>query len=219
MESVYLFQVSRNSGLSVGGKPQPDIDQQQLLSVTFHSMFVFIRSNDLKLSFCEIVLKTVEGKAKGLNKSTEELVDALLAWVVAPKSTEAKYLAPLFCKVPSKAYVELIWNLRETVIQLARKESHHFKSIEGVTLPNGDLPKLLDSLAGVREVRRESVEGAFEQQLRPENARGTVDANQVILTVARQFELFNCYALRPAGPFIPTGRSVNAYVYMCFKGQ
>ena len=219
MDQFDFYQVARNSGLEVTGRNSNDTDAAIILSITFHAMFAFIRSNDLKKSFSEIVLRTIDAKCRALNKTPKEIADAILAWTAQPRTNEARYLSLLYTKRPSKELVEFIWNLREVLIQISRKENYHFKSADGLFLLNSDLPKVLKSVGEVREIRPEEIEKRYEANLRPENARGVVDANEVILFLARLFARYNCYALKDTGPYIPVNRSVNAYVYLCFKNN
>ena len=219
MEKFQFYQSMRNHKIDINLSNLAEIDLQVVLSVTFHSMFSFIRSNDLKQSFSEIVLKTIIEKSKNNEKNKLQNIEMILNWAKNPKTPQDKYLSQLFTKIPSKEYIDLIWNLREFVIQIFKKESHYFKSLEGIFVPTSEIPKILKAFSEIKEIKSNEFEREIKNHTISENQNEMVDVNVVIFCLTKLFALYNCYALKEPGVYVPSNRSVKACVYLSFKKE
>ena len=217
MENFQFYQTVQNiyPNITFNFTHEPNI--QEFTTTTLHSMFKFIRSNELKKSFSEIAHSVIQTRSKNDPQKTLELIENVLICISNPTKNESKYLSLFYIKIPSKKHLDLIWNVRECLIQVLKKDNFYFKSMDGLFILNSDVAKVLTVTAGIKEIKISQLEKDLAEHLNPDNSRGVMDTNELIFAISKAYSRYNCYALRDPGIFIPVNRQVKAYVYSCFK--
>ena len=216
MEDVAFYQTVKDLHPTFEMKHSKEPDTPAFVVITLHSMFKFIRSNQLKKTFSEIACQVATSRSNNDQEKTLLTISNILSCVKTPLTTEAKCFCSLYEKVPSKEYVELIWSMRESLIQLLKKDSFYFKSFENHSLHNAQVLTIYKTVANLKEIKLSNLEKELEQHLDTDNSKTTMEVSMLILLVCKEFARFNCYALRSPGKYVPQHRSVNAYVYSCF---